>query len=259
MGSQLLKIMVAVKPVVDPYVSAQIRLKPDLSGVDISGLKIAMNPFDEIAVQAVKDLASDGYVAKSVAVSIGGEQAEEMLRVALAMGIDEAIHVETDEEDLQPLTIAKLLKVVIDDTDTNVMLMGKQAIDNDCNQVGQMLSALLGWSQGTFVSAIKPDMVRDELNIVREVDTGLENLSVRLPAVLTTDLRLNKPSYPTLPQIMSAKSKPMTKVSLAELAVEIKQNYKVIKYNPPPMRAKGEKLSSAAELFAKLKTEAKVI
>jgi electron transfer flavoprotein beta subunit len=249
-----LKILVAVKRVVDYNV--KVRVKADGSDVDIANVKMSMNPFDEIAVEEAVRLKEAGKATEIVAVSLGVKQCEETLRTALAMGADRAVHVETDAE-LQPLAVAKLLKAVADKEAPQLIILGKQAIDDDANQTGQMLAALLNAPQGTFAS--KVDVAGDKVNVTREIDGGLETVALSLPAIITTDLRLNEPRYVKLPNIMAAKKKPLDKLSPADLGVDPAPRLKTLKVAEPAVRSAGIKVGSVAELVAKLKNEAKVI
>ncbi|SMF37863.1 electron transfer flavoprotein subunit beta/FixA family protein [Pseudogulbenkiania subflava] len=249
-----MKVLVAVKRVVDYNV--KVRVKADGSGVDIANVKMSMNPFDEIAVEEAVRLKEAGKVSEVVAVSLGVKQCEETLRTALAMGADRAVHVETDAE-LQPLAVAKLLKAVAEKEQPQLMILGKQAIDDDANQTGQMVAALLGWGQGTFAS--KVDLAAETADVTREVDGGLETVKLRLPAVVTTDLRLNEPRYVKLPNIMAAKKKPLDKLTVEELGVDVTPRLKTLKVAEPAKRSAGIKVANAAELVAKLKNEAKVL
>ncbi|EEG10484.1 electron transfer flavoprotein subunit beta/FixA family protein [Pseudogulbenkiania ferrooxidans] len=249
-----MKVLVAVKRVVDYNV--KVRVKADGSDVDIANVKMSMNPFDEIAVEEAVRLKEAGKVSEVVAVSLGVKQCEETLRTALAMGADRAIHVETDAE-LQPLAVAKLLKAVAEKEQPQLMILGKQAIDDDANQTGQMVAALLGWGQGTFAS--KVDLAAETVDVTREVDGGLETVKLRLPAVVTTDLRLNEPRYVKLPNIMAAKKKPLDKLTVEALGVDVTPRLKTLKVAEPAKRSAGIKVANAAELVAKLKNEAKVL
>lgn len=249
-----MKVLVAVKRVVDYNV--KVRVKADGSDVDIANVKMSMNPFDEIAVEEAVRLKEAGKVSEIVAVSMGVKQCEETLRTALAMGADRAILVETDVE-LQPLAVAKLLKAVADKEQPQLVILGKQAIDDDANQTGQMTSALLGWSQGTFAS--KVDLAAETVDVIREIDGGLEIVKLRLPAVVTADLRLNEPRFIKLPNIMAAKKKPLDKTTPAELGVDAAPRLKTLKVAEPAKRSAGIKVANAAELVAKLKNEAKVL
>ena len=249
-----MKVLVAVKRVIDANV--KVRVKADGTGVETQNVKMAMNPFCEIAIEEAVRLKEAGTVTEIVAVACGTTQSQETLRTALAMGADRGILVETDGP-LEPLAVAKLLKAVVDKEQPRLVIAGKQAIDDDSNQTGQMLAALLGWAQGTFASKIKFD--GDWLHVTREVNEGLENISIKLPAVITTDLRLNEPRYASLPNIMKAKKKPLETLKPADLGVDVAPRLKVIKVNEPPKRQAGVKVGSVAELVAKLKNEAKVI
>lgn len=249
-----MKALVAVKRVVDYNV--KVRVKADGTDVDVANVKMSMNPFDEIAVEEAVRLKEAGKVSEIVAVSLGVKQCEETLRTALAMGADRAILVETDAE-LQPLAVAKLLRAVADKEQPQLMILGKQAIDDDANQTGQMVSALLGWPQGTFAS--KVELNAESLNVTREIDGGLETVKLRLPAVVTTDLRLNEPRYVKLPNIMAAKKKPLDKTTPAELGVDVSPRLVTLKVAEPAKRSAGIKVANAAELVAKLKNEAKVL
>jgi len=249
-----MKILVPVKRVVDYNV--KIRVKADSSGVELANVKMSMNPFDEIAVEEALKLREAGTATEVVAVSIGTAACQETLRTALAMGADRAILVETDAE-LQPLAVAKLLKAVVDRESPKLVLAGKQAIDDDANQVGQMLAALLDWPQVTFASKVVGDA--SKLTVTREIDGGLETVEVALPAVVTADLRLNTPRYATLPNIMKAKKKPLDTVKPADLGVDPAPRLKTLKVTEPPKRKGGVMVKDVAELVAKLKSEAKVI
>ena len=249
-----MKVLVGVKRVVDANI--KVRVKGDGSGVETANVKMAMNPFCEIAVEQAVRMKEAGGVTEIVAVSIGGPQCQETLRTALAMGADRAILVETDQE-VQPLAVAKVLKALCDKEKPGLVIMGKQAIDDDCNQSGQMLAALLGWPQATFISKIEID--GDSARITREIDGGLENLTTKVPLVVTTDLRLNEPRYVTLPNIMKAKKKPLENVKPADLGVDVAPRLKTLKVAEPPKRSAGVKVADVAELVAKLKNEARVI
>lgn len=249
-----MKVLVAVKRVVDYNVN--IRVKADGSGVETANVKMSMNPFDEIAVEQAIRLKEAGSVEEIVAVSIGPSKSQETIRTALAMGADRGILVETDVA-TEPLAVAKLLKAVIEKEQPGLVLLGKQAIDDDCNQTGQMLAALLNWPQGTFVS--KMDLESDGVNVTREVDGGLEKVGLKLPAVLTVDLRLNEPRYASLPNIMKAKKKPLDTLKPDELGVDVTPRLQTLKVTEPPQRQAGVKVASVAELVTKLRTEAKVI
>ncbi|MBA3043501.1 MAG: electron transfer flavoprotein subunit beta/FixA family protein [Rhizobiaceae bacterium] len=249
-----MKIFVTVKRVVDYNV--KIRVKPDGSGVELANVKMSMNPFDEIAVEEALRLKEAGKASEVVVVSIGPAKAEETLRTALAMGADRAVLVETDDA-VEPLAVAKLLKGVIDAEQPGLVITGKQAIDDDSNQTGQMLSALLGWAQGTFAS--KVEIGEGKASVTREVDGGLQTIEVKLPAVITTDLRLNEPRYASLPNIMKAKKKPLDKKTPADFGVDTTARLKVLKTEEPSGRKAGIKVKSVAELVDKLKNEAGVL
>ena len=251
-----MKILVPVKRVVDYNV--KVRVKTDGTGVDIANVKMSMNPFDEIAVEEAVRLKEKGVATEVIAVSCGVTQCQETLRTAMAIGADRAILVETPAElELQPLAVAKLLKALADKEQPGLVILGKQAIDDDCNQTGQMLAALTDWPQATFAS--KVDVADGRAQVTREIDGGLETLSVRLPAVVTTDLRLNEPRYVTLPNIMKAKKKPLETVKPADLGVDVAPRIKTLKVSEPPKRSAGIKVPDVATLVAKLKTEAKVL
>jgi electron transfer flavoprotein beta subunit len=249
-----MKIIVAVKRVVDYNV--KVRVKSDGTGVDIANVKMSMNPFDEIAVEEAVRLKEKGVVTEIIAVSCGVIQCQETLRTAMAIGADRAILVETAVE-LQPLAVAKLLKALIDKEQPGMVILGKQAIDDDCNQTGQMLAALAELPQGTFAS--KVEIVDGKASITREVDGGSETVSLTLPAVITTDLRLNEPRYVTLPNIMKAKKKPMETLTPEALGVDVTPRIKTLKVVEPTKRSAGIKVPDVATLVAKLKTDAKVI
>ncbi len=249
-----MKLMVPVKRVVDYNV--KVRVKADGSGVETSNVKMSMNPFDEIAVEEAVRLKEKGIATEIIAVSCGVTACQETLRTALALGADRAILVETDVE-LQPLAVAKLLKALVDRDAPQLLLLGKQAIDDDANQVGQMVAALLGWPQATFAS--KLDIADGRATVKREIDGGLETLTMKLPAVITTDLRLNEPRYATLPNIMKAKKKPMEIVKPDALGVDIASRLTILKVVEPPKRKGGGKVADVAELISKLRNEAKVI
>jgi electron transfer flavoprotein beta subunit len=249
-----MKILVAVKRVVDYNV--KVRVKSDGTGVDIANVKMSMNPFDEIAIEEAVRLREKGAASEVIAVSCGVTQCQETLRTALAIGADRAILVQTDVE-LQPLAVAKLLKALIDKEQPGLVILGKQAIDDDCNQTGQMLAALAGLPQATFAS--KVEIVDGKANVTREIDGGLETLSISLPAVITTDLRLNEPRYVTLPNIMKAKKKTMDIFKPEDLGVDVAPRIKTLKVSDPPKRSAGVKVPDVATLVAKLKNEAKVI
>ncbi|MBB3594299.1 electron transfer flavoprotein beta subunit [Rhizobium sp. BK529] len=249
-----MKILVPVKRVVDYNV--KIRVKPDGSGVDLANVKMSMNPFDEISVEEALRLKEAGKAEEVVVVSIGPAKAEETLRTALAMGADRAILVETDDA-VEPLAVAKILKGVADAEKPGLIIVGKQAIDDDSNQTGQMLAALLGSAQATFASKIQID--GDSATVTREIDGGLQTIKIKLPAVVTTDLRLNEPRYATLPNIMKAKKKPLDKKSPADFGVSTAPRLKVLKTEEPSGRKAGVKVKSVAELVDKLKNEAGVL
>jgi len=249
-----MKVLVAVKRVVDYNV--KVRVKSDNTGVDIANVKMSMNPFDEIAIEEAVRLKEKGAVTEIIAVSCGVTQCQETLRTAMAIGADRAILVETSEE-LQPLAVAKLLKALVDKEQPGLVILGKQAIDDDCNQTGQMLAALAHLPQATFAS--KVEIADGKANVTREVDGGLETIAVSLPAIITTDLRLNEPRYVTLPNIMKAKKKPLEVVKPEDLGVNVAPRIKTLKVSEPPQRSAGIKVPDVATLVAKLKTEAKVI
>ncbi|MCC7061140.1 MAG: electron transfer flavoprotein subunit beta/FixA family protein [Burkholderiaceae bacterium] len=249
-----MKVLVAVKRVVDYNV--KVRVKSDGSGVDLANVKMSMNPFDEIAIEEAVRLREKGVVTEIIAVSCGVLACQETLRTAMAIGADRAILVETDVE-LQPLAVAKLLKSLVEREQPGLVILGKQAIDDDCNQTGQMLAALGDMPQATFASKVE---VSDGCaRVTREVDGGLETLKLTLPAVVTTDLRLNEPRYVTLPNIMKAKEKPLEVLKPADLGVDVTPRIKTLKVSEPPRRAAGIKVPDVATLISKLKTEAKVI
>ena len=249
-----MKALVAVKRVVDYNV--KVRVKSDGTGVDTANVKMSMNPFDEIAVEEAVRLKEKGVVSEVIAVSCGVTQCQETLRTAMAIGADRAILVECTEE-LQPLAVAKLLKALADKEQPQLVILGKQAIDDDCNQTGQMFAALAGWPQATFAS--KVEIADGRAQVTREVDGGLETLSIALPAVITTDLRLNEPRYVTLPNIMKAKKKTLEVLKPADLGVDVSPRLKTLKVSEPPKRGAGIKVPDIATLVAKLKNEAKVI
>jgi electron transfer flavoprotein beta subunit len=249
-----MKVMVPVKRVVDYNV--KVRVKSDQSGVDIANVKMSMNPFDEIAIEEAVRLKEAGVATEIVAVSCGLPQSQETLRTAMAIGADRGILIESDAE-LQPLAVAKLLKAIVDREKPDLVIVGKQAIDDDANQTGQMLAALAGFPQATFASKVKVADGRAE--VTREVDGGMETISVALPAVVTTDLRLNEPRYVTLPNIMKAKKKPLETVKPADLGVDVTPRLKTLKVTEPPPRKAGVKVADVPELIAKLKNEAKVL
>jgi electron transfer flavoprotein beta subunit len=249
-----MKVLVPVKRVVDYNV--KVRVKSDGSGVDIANVKMSMNPFDEIAVEEAMRLKEAGQATEVVAISCGVTQCQETLRTAMAIGADRAILAETDAE-LQPLAVAKLLKAIADKEQPQLIILGKQAIDDDCNQTGQMLAALLGWPQATFASRLVIE--EGKAIVTREVDGGLETVALVLPAIVTTDLRLNEPRYVTLPNIMKAKKKTLEVLSPEALGVDVVPRLTTIKVSEPPKRTAGTMVPDVATLVAKLKTEAKVI
>jgi electron transfer flavoprotein beta subunit len=249
-----MKVLVAVKRVVD--FNVKVRVKADGTGVETANVKMSMNPFDEIAIEEAIRLKEAGLATEVVAVSCGLPACQETLRTALALGADRAILVETDAA-LEPLAVAKLLRAIVQKESPRLVILGKQAIDDDCNQTGQMLSALLGWPQATFASKLKID--GDRAAVTREVDGGLETIAVKLPAVVTTDLRLNEPRYVTLPNIMKAKKKPLETVKPDALGVDVAPRLKTLKVEEPPKRKAGTKVPDVKTLVQKLKSEAKVI
>lgn len=249
-----MKILVPVKRVVDYNV--KIRVKSDGSGVELANVKMSMNPFDEIAVEEAVRIKERGAASEVVAITIGPAKAQDTLRTAQAIGADRAIHIETDIA-VEPLGVAKLLMAVVDEEKPDLVIMGKQAIDDDCNQTGQMLAALLGWSQGTFASKI--ELTDGKALVTREIDGGLETLSLVMPAVVTTDLRLNEPRYPSLPNIMKAKKKPLDKKSPDDYGVDVTPRLEVLRTTEPATREAGIIVESVGELVEKLKNEAGVI
>ncbi|MAM89046.1 electron transfer flavoprotein subunit beta/FixA family protein [Allohahella sp. A8] len=249
-----MKVLVAVKRVIDYNV--KVRVKSDHSGVDLANVKMAMNPFCEIAIEEAVRLKEKGVATEVVVVSIGPKACQEQIRTALALGADRGIHVETDEE-IQSLAAAKLLKAIVEKEEPKLIILGKQSIDTDNNQTGQMLAALCGYGQGTFASEVKVE--GDKVEVTREIDGGLATVSLTLPAVVTTDLRLNEPRYASLPNIMKAKKKPLEVMSPADLGAEIAPRISVVKVEPPAQRSAGVKVASVAELVDKLKNEAKVL
>ena len=255
-----MKILVPVKRVVDYNV--KVRVKADGSGIETAGVKMSMNPFDEIAVEEAIRLKEKGVATEIIAVSLGVPQCAETIRTALAMGADRGILVETDVE-LQPLAVAKLLKAIVEKEGPGLIILGKQAIDDDMSATGQMLAALLGWPQGTFASKITITKgeagAGDGITVTREVDGGLETVALTMPAIVTTDLRLNEPRYASLPNIMKARKKPIDTLKPADLGVDPAPRLTVVKVVEPPKRKAGQKVGSVAELVAKLRTEAKVI
>jgi electron transfer flavoprotein beta subunit len=248
------RILVPIKRVVDYNV--KIRVKADQTGVELANVKMAMNPFDEIAIEEAVRLKEAGKATEVVAVSCGVAQCQETLRTAMAIGADRGILVESDA-DLQPLAVAKLLKALVDKEQPKLVILGKQAIDDDSNQTGQMLAALLGWPQATFAS--KVEIGAESVTVTREIDGGLETLSLPIPAVITTDLRLNEPRYATLPNIMKAKKKPLETVKPADLGVDVTPRLTTLKVVEPATRSAGVMVADVAQLVAKLKNEAKVI
>jgi electron transfer flavoprotein beta subunit len=249
-----MKVLVAVKRVID--FNVKIRVKADKTGVETANVKMSMNPFDEIGVEEAIRLKEGGVVSEIVAVSMGPQQAQETIRTALAMGADRGIHVLTDAE-LQPLAAAKLLKAIVAKEQPQLVILGKQAIDDDANQTGQMLSALLGWPQGTFASKLKIE--GGKALVTREIDGGLETVELTLPAVATTDLRLNEPRYASLPNIMKAKKKPIDQLTPETLQVDVSPRLVTLKVEEPAKRQGGKKVASVQELVDKLKNEARVI
>jgi electron transfer flavoprotein beta subunit len=249
-----MKVLIAVKRVIDPNV--KVRVKSDRTGVETANVKMAMNPFDEIAVEAAVRLQEAKTATETIAVSIGGKACQETIRTALAMGIDRGIHVETDV-DLQPLAVAKVLAALAKRESPQLIITGKQAIDDDSNQTGQMLAGLLGWAQGTFASKI--EIAGDTANVTREIDGGLETVALKLPIVVTTDLRLNEPRYASLPNIMKAKKKTIENVTPAALGVDVAPRLTILKVDEPPKRQGGRKVANVPELIEKLRTEAGVI
>jgi electron transfer flavoprotein beta subunit len=249
-----MKVLVPVKRVIDYNV--KVRVKPDQTGVDLANVKMSMNPFDEISVEEAVRMKEAGTATEVVIVSIGPKQAQETIRTALAMGGDRGILVNTDET-VEPLAVAKILAKVVADESPDLVLLGKQAIDDDSNQTGQMLAGLLGWSQGTFASKI--ELADGKANVTREVDGGLETLAITLPAIITTDLRLNEPRYASLPNIMKAKKKTIDEMSPEELGVDVAPRLTTLKVTEPVKREGGVKVESVAELVDKLKNEAGVI
>ncbi|MGP9789398.1 electron transfer flavoprotein subunit beta/FixA family protein [Roseinatronobacter sp. NSM] len=253
-----MKVLVPVKRVIDYNV--KVRVKADGSGVDLANVKMSMNPFDEIAVEEAIRLKEKGIVSEIVAVSIGVKQAQETLRTALAMGADRAILINAADDvhtDIEPLAVAKLLKAVIDEEAPQIVLCGKQAIDNDMNATGQMLGALTGWAQATFASEVSVD--GDSATVTREVDGGLQTLKVKLPAIISVDLRLNEPRYASLPNIMKAKKKPLEEKTPADYGVDVSPRLEIVKTTEPAARSAGVKVGSVDELLSKLKDEAGVL
>jgi electron transfer flavoprotein beta subunit len=249
-----MKVLVPVKRVVD--FNVKIRVKADGSGVELANVKMSMNPFDEIAVEEAIRLKEAGKATEIVAVSIGPQQASETIRTALAMGADRGILVKTDAV-VEPLAVAKILKRVVEDEAPGLVILGKQAIDDDCNQTGQMLAALLNWPQGTFASKLAID--GDAISVTREVDGGLQTVKLKQPAIVTTDLRLNEPRYASLPNIMKAKKKPIADKTPADYGIDIAPRLEILKTTEPPARKAGAKVGSVAELVGKLKDEAGIL
>ena len=249
-----MKLLVPVKRVIDYNV--KVRVKSDNTGVETSNVKMSMNPFDEIAVEEAVRMREAGSADEIIAVSLGVQQCQETIRTALAMGADRGVHVKTDQE-LQPLAVAKLLKALVEKESPDLVILGKQAIDDDSNQTGQMLAALLDWPQGTFASGI--ELSDGKAKVIREVDGGLETIEINTPAVISTDLRLNEPRYASLPNIMKAKKKPIDEMSPEDLGVDIGPRLTTLKVEEPPKREAGVMVESVAELVDKLKNEAKVL
>ncbi len=249
-----MKVLVAVKRVVD--FNVKVRVKADNTGVETANVKMSMNPFDEIAVEEAVRMSESGAASEVIAVSMGVQQCQETIRTALAMGADRGIHVMTDEE-LQPLAVAKLLAALVERESPDLVILGKQAIDDDSNQTGQMLAGLLGWPQGTFASTIA--FADGKAEVTREVDGGLETVALAIPAVVTTDLRLNEPRYASLPNIMKAKKKQIDQIAVDELGIDVAPRLKTLKVEDPPQRQGGRKVADVAELVDKLKNEAGVI
>jgi electron transfer flavoprotein beta subunit len=250
-----MKVLVTVKRVIDPYV--KVRVKSDGTGVETANIKMTMNPFCEIAVEQAVRMKEAGTVSEIVVVSVGTAQSQETLRTAMAMGADRGILVDAGRADVEPLAVAKLIKAVIDKEQPKLVITGKQAIDDDSNQTGQMIAALMGWPQATFISNITVN--GDSADITREIDGGLEKLTIKLPAVATSDLRLNEPRYVTLPNIMKAKKKPLETIKPDALGVDVTPRLKTLKVQEPPSRSAGVKVADVKELIAKLKNEARVI
>ena len=249
-----MKLLVSVKRVIDYNV--KVRVKSDNTGVETSNIKMSMNPFDEIAVEEAVRIKEAGNAEEIIAVSMGVQQCQETIRTALAMGADRGIHVKCDDE-LQPLAVAKLLRTLVEKESPDLVILGKQAIDDDSNQTGQMLAALLDWPQGTFASGV--ELLNGKARVVREVDGGLETIEIGLPAIITTDLRLNEPRYASLPNIMKAKKKPIEEISPEDLGVDVTPRLTTLRVEEPPKREAGVMVESVAELVEKLKNEAKVI
>jgi electron transfer flavoprotein beta subunit len=249
-----MKVLVSVKRVVD--FNVKVRVKPDGSGVDLANVKMSMNPFDEIAVEEGLRLKEAGKATEIVCVSIGPAQAAETIRTGLAMGADRGIHVKVDGN-VEPLAVAKILKKIVDDEKPGLVILGKQAIDDDSNQTGQMLAALLGWPQGTFASKVMPE--GDSVSVTREIDGGLQTVKLKSPAIITTDLRLNEPRYASLPNIMKAKKKPIDEKNPQALGIDVTPHLKILKTSEPTGRKGGVKVKTVAELIDKLKNEAGVL
>tara|TARA_B100000686_G_scaffold353070_1_gene457185 strand:- start:154 stop:903 length:750 start_codon:yes stop_codon:yes gene_type:complete len=249
-----MKLLVAVKRVIDYNV--KVRVKADETGVETTNVKMSMNPFDEIGVEEAVRLLEAGKATEVVVVSLGTQQCQETIRTALAMGADRGILVKTDKK-LEPLAVAKLLAKIVEKEKPDVVILGKQAIDDDSNQTGQMLAGIMGWSQGTFASKI--ELLTDQAEVTREVDGGLETLAITLPAIITTDLRLNEPRYASLPNIMKAKKKPIDEITPQDLNVDVSPRLKTIKVTEPPRRESGIKVETVTELVEKLKNESGVI
>ena len=249
-----MKILVPVKRVIDYNV--KVRVKPDNSGVELANVKMAMNPFDEIAVEQALRIKEASQAEEVVAISIGPQQSQDTIRTALAMGADRGILVKT-EQDIEPLSVAKILKAIVEKEKPELVILGKQAIDDDCNQTAQMLSAFLDWPQSTFISNL--ELKDKKITSIREVDGGLEHLECSLPAIVSVDLRLNEPRYASLPNIMKAKRKPLDEISPEDLGVDTKKRLETVKVEDPPSRAAGMILDSVGDLVDKLKNEAKVI
>jgi electron transfer flavoprotein beta subunit len=250
-----MKVLVTVKRVIDPYV--KVRVKSDNTGVETANIKMTMNPFCEIAVEQAVRMKEAGTVSEIVVVSVGTAQSQETLRTAMAMGADRGILVDAGRADVEPLAVAKLIKAVIDKEQPQLVITGKQAIDDDSNQTGQMIAALAGWPQATFISNITVN--GDNADVTREIDGGLEKLNIRLPAVVTTDLRLNEPRYVTLPNIMKAKKKPLETIKPDALGVDVTPRLKTLKVQEPPSRKAGVKVADVKELVDKLRNEARII
>ncbi len=249
-----MKVIVPVKRVVDYNV--KIRVKPDGSGVDLANVKMSMNPFDEISIEEAIRLKEAGTATEIIAVSVGPQQCQETIRTSLAMGADRGILVKTDEN-VEPIAVAKILQAIVGEEKPDLVIVGKQAIDDDSNQTGQMLAEMLGWAQGTFASKVEPG--DGTVAVTREVDGGLQTLNLKMPAVITTDLRLNEPRYAKLPDIMKAKKKPLEALTPEDLGVDVSPRLKLLKVTEPPRREAGVIVADVAELLDKLRNEAKVI